>query len=92
MLRFNQYDQVIQAAIAGQGIALGRLALVAPMLADGRLTVLGPHRPAPQNGYAYWLYQRDPAPRREVAEVRDWIRTEAAECDAAVRAQAAAQG
>ncbi|AOJ63201.1 LysR substrate-binding domain-containing protein [Burkholderia ubonensis] len=91
VLRFNQYDQVIQAAIAGQGIALGRLALVAPMLADGRLTVLGPHRPAPQNGYAYWLYQRDPAPRREVAEVRDWIRTEAAECDAAVRAQAAAR-
>ncbi|AOK17211.1 LysR family transcriptional regulator [Burkholderia cepacia] len=92
VLRFNQYDQVIQAAIAGQGVALGRLALVAPMLADGRLAVLGPHRPAPQNGYAYWLFQHDPAPRREVAEVRDWMLAEAAECDAAVRAQAAVQG
>jgi DNA-binding transcriptional LysR family regulator len=90
VLRFNQYDQVIQAAIAGQGIALGRLALVAPMLADGRLAAIGPR--APQNGYGYWLFQRDPTPRREVAEVRDWIRAEAAECDAAMRAQGHAGG
>ncbi|MGU7775029.1 LysR substrate-binding domain-containing protein [Burkholderia sp. MR1-5-21] len=92
VLRFNQYDQVIQAAIAGQGIALGRLALVAPMLADGRLAVLGPRAPVPQNSYGYWLFQRDPAPRREVADVRDWICAEAAECDAVMRAHDAARG
>ena len=30
ILRFNQYDQVIHAAMAGQGIALGRLELLTP--------------------------------------------------------------
>jgi LysR family glycine cleavage system transcriptional activator len=40
MLSFNQYDQVIQAALAGQGIALGRIALIAPLLADERLVAL----------------------------------------------------
>ncbi|TCW80478.1 LysR family transcriptional regulator [Burkholderia sp. SRS-46] len=91
VLRFNQYDQVIQAALAGQGIALGRLALVAPMLADGRLTLLGPHGCAPRNGYGYWLFQRDAAPRREVAEVRDWIRAQADECAAVMRTLATAR-
>lgn len=86
VLRFNQYDQVIQAAIAGQGIALGRLALVAPMLADGRLAVLGPHTQTLSETYGYWLFQHDPAPRREVADVRDWMLAEAAECDAAMHA------
>lgn len=32
----NQYDQVIQAAIEGHGVALGRIPLVLPMLKDGR--------------------------------------------------------
>ncbi|UEP20433.1 LysR family transcriptional regulator [Burkholderia ambifaria] len=86
VLRFNQYDQVIHAAIAGQGVALGRLALVAPMLADGRLTVLGPRSRASSDAYGYWLFRHDPAPRREVADVRDWILAEAADCDAAMRA------
>ena len=36
-LRFNQYDQVIQAAIDGQGVALGSSALVRHLLRDGRL-------------------------------------------------------
>ncbi|WP_063550097.1 LysR substrate-binding domain-containing protein [Burkholderia territorii] len=91
VLRFNQYDQVIHAAIAGQGVALGRLALVAPMLADGRLAVLGPHSHALSDAYGYWLFRHDPAPRREVADVRDWILAEAAECDAAIRAYDAAR-
>ena len=90
VLRFNQYDQVIQAAIAGRGVALGRLALVAPMLADGRLAVVGPQSAALQDAYGYWLFRHDPAPRREVADVRDWIVAEAAECDAAIRAYGAA--
>ncbi|MBR8317109.1 LysR family transcriptional regulator [Burkholderia dolosa] len=91
VLRFNQYDQVIQAAIAGQGVALGRIALVAPMLADGRLAVLGPPTPALPDAYGYWLFQHDPAPRREVADVRDWIVAEAAECAATIRGYGAAQ-
>ena len=34
ILNFNQYDQLIQAAIAGQGVALGRLQLIQPLLDD----------------------------------------------------------
>ena len=36
-LRFKLYDQVIQAAVAGQGVALGRVPLIAEHLRDGRL-------------------------------------------------------
>ncbi|MGZ5120725.1 MAG: hypothetical protein ACXWCK_32025 [Burkholderiales bacterium] len=36
-LRFSHYDQVIQAAIAGQGLALGRFPLVKSLIDEGRL-------------------------------------------------------
>ncbi|MEX3842112.1 LysR substrate-binding domain-containing protein [Paraburkholderia sp. BR10882] len=73
VLRFNQYDQVIQAATAGRGIALGRLALVQPLLADGRLAAIGNARAEGPTGYAYWLHQADEAPRDDVRAVIDWI-------------------
>ncbi|MDZ4356749.1 MAG: LysR substrate-binding domain-containing protein, partial [Variovorax sp.] len=37
VLHFNQYDQLIQAALAGQGVALGRLELIQPLLDEKRL-------------------------------------------------------
>ena len=43
-LRFRLYDQVIQAAVSGQGVALGRLPLIAGLLADGRLAAPFPRR------------------------------------------------
>ncbi|WP_171963245.1 LysR substrate-binding domain-containing protein [Bordetella trematum] len=72
MLRFNQYDQVVQAALAGQGVALGRLALVAPMLADGRLRALGSAAPE-QTPLSYWLVRqpRDGSPDTEI--VAQWL-------------------
>ena len=73
VLRFNQYDQVIQAAIAGRGIALGRLALVQPLLADGRLAAIGKARAVGPTGYAYWLHRADEIPRDDVRAVIDWI-------------------
>ena len=54
MLRFSQYDQIVHAALAGHGIALGRLALIAPMLADRRLAAVG-GQPASATEHAYWL-------------------------------------
>lgn len=71
-LRLNQYDQLIQAAIDGHGVALGRVALVLPMLKDGRLVALA------DNGYgnsdhAYWLIAESPSPRSEVQELQNWI-------------------
>lgn len=73
VLRFNQYDQLIHAAVAGQGIALGRRALIREMLADGRLIELSLPRPGPATDYAYWLVPADNEPRPEVRQVMDWI-------------------
>lgn len=36
-LRFSQYSDVVAAAVAGQGVAIGRLPLLAEMMRDGRL-------------------------------------------------------
>jgi LysR family glycine cleavage system transcriptional activator len=77
ILRFNHYDLVVHAAIAGQGVALGRLGLLDLMLADGRLATLSAPRPGPATSYAYWLLQADPAPRPQVRQVAAWIRAQA---------------
>lgn len=77
VLRFNQYDQVIQAALAGQGVALGRHELIEPMLADGRLTLLKQAQHRPSGGHAYWLVQADPKPRKDVRDLVQWIRAQA---------------
>jgi len=73
ILRFNQYEQLIQAAVAGQGVALGRIELLGPMLADGRLRVLRADDQPRPTGYGYWLIQADPNPGPEVARVVEWI-------------------
>jgi DNA-binding transcriptional LysR family regulator len=73
VLRFNQYDQAIHAAVAGQGVALGRLELLAPMLADGRLEIVGGTREPNSTHFSYWLVQAERSPRREVQHVIDWM-------------------
>lgn len=79
LLRFNQYDQVIQAALAGQGAAVGRLELIQPLLSAGQLAVLQQARPEVASPCAYWLLQAQPQPRGDVQRVVDWIRAEAAQ-------------
>ena len=78
VLRFNQYDQLVQAAIAGQGVALGRLELIGPALADGRLRRLVLPRPGPLSPNTYWLLRTEAATRPEVEQVVGWILDEAA--------------
>lgn len=73
MVRFNQYDQVIHAALAGQGVALGRRALVQPMLDDGRLQALDWGEATDAGGQAYWLIAAAGRPRPAVAAVVAWI-------------------
>jgi DNA-binding transcriptional LysR family regulator len=91
MLRFNQYDQVIQAALAGQGIALGRIALIEPLLADERLVALADGTAGRTTAYGYWLYQADEKPRQDVLDVVEWIRSEAREVEAVVERMLSAQ-
>ncbi|HRD67633.1 MAG TPA: LysR substrate-binding domain-containing protein [Candidatus Competibacter sp.] len=75
--RFNQYDQLIQAAAGGQGIAIGRLELIQSLLAEGRLRVLATPCRLADTGFAYWLLQADAEPRGDVRKVSAWILEEA---------------
>ena len=78
VLHFNQYDQVIQAALAGQGVALGRLSLIQPLLDEHRLVPLAPHDKQPETTHAYWLIRAEQEPRAAVRQVAAWIEAEAA--------------
>ena len=71
-LHFNQYDQVIQAALAGHGVALGRMALVNRMLQTGQLVAHKGHA-VTVPGYAYWLIGPSTGPRRDVEVFRQWL-------------------
>jgi DNA-binding transcriptional LysR family regulator len=77
VLRYNQYDQAIRAALEGQGIALGRIALIEPLLSERRLVAVGGADSDHAQGYAYWLVQADSTPRGDVQVVIDWIKEEA---------------
>ncbi len=77
ILRFNQYDQVIHAALAGQGVALGRLEIIQRLLLDRQLVsvrLAGTPAPSPNS---YWLIPADEAPREDVRRVATWICEEA---------------
>lgn len=78
-LTFSHYDQIVQAALAGQGVALGRFPLIDPMLADRRLVLpLKGVQYATQAERAYWLIVSPQAARRDEVKVfTDWIRRQA---------------
>jgi DNA-binding transcriptional LysR family regulator len=78
MLRFNQYDQVIHAALAGQGVALGRLELLRPLIDGGQLVLVPTTRRAPPSPNAYWLIHASTPAREDVERVAEWICREAA--------------
>ncbi|RKT58127.1 DNA-binding transcriptional LysR family regulator [Azonexus fungiphilus] len=71
-LGFNQYDQAVQAAIAGQGVVLGRLPLLADALDDGRLC-RWTDVPAFVSPYAYWLLRAPGSNGTAVAAFADWL-------------------
>lgn len=77
-LGFNQYDQVIFAALAGHGLALGRWPLVAQMVADGRLMALRTRGVQMAADYAYWLIERQGGETPARRQLVDWLRDEAA--------------
>ena len=72
-LYFNQYDQLIHAAIAGQGIALGRIPLVSNFIQQGLLRILT-DRPIPLEGHGYWIVPPKHDLSAESLEVLEWLR------------------
>jgi LysR family transcriptional regulator, glycine cleavage system transcriptional activator len=71
-LRFDQYDQLIQAAIEGQGVALGIGALVKRHLRQGRLVAPFEQKSSSPRGY-YLVVARHASSRAEVAAFRTWL-------------------
>lgn len=82
VLRFSYYDHLIQAAITGLGVGLGRLPLVASQLASGQLVApfesrrLG-KRPRSTRSY-YVVLEPAAALRQEVRDFAAWLQKEAA--------------
>ena len=76
-LRFKLYDQVIQAAVGGQGVALGRIPLIAEHLRDGRLMAPFPKRYDSARGY-YAVLAPHASERADVAGFVSWLADEAA--------------
>ncbi len=76
-LRFRLYDQVIQAAVGGQGVALGRIPLIAEHLRDRRLVAPFPKRYDSARGY-YAVTAAHASERTDVAAFVEWLREEAA--------------
>lgn len=90
-LHFSHYDQLIQAAANGEGVALGRLPLLSKQIRDGRLVM--PFEKARGRGTVstrgyFMLATPAAAGRPEVKHFMDWLLAEARQ-DAASRAPAA---
>ncbi len=79
VLHFNQYEQMVQAAVAGQGVGLGRLELVLPLIASGQLAVLGDATDRSVSPCHCWLIQADKNPGEDVRRVIEWVLASAAE-------------
>ena len=72
VLHFSSYDQLIQAAIAGQGIALGMLPLIDRLLKTRKLVQLFPGEVASPRGYCM-LASSSAARKPEVAAFARWL-------------------
>jgi DNA-binding transcriptional LysR family regulator len=76
VLHFSQFDQLINAAINGHGIALGRSPLVKQLLRERKL--VAPFKRAVASPRSYYLVESASAGRKpEVREFAAWLRAEA---------------
>jgi DNA-binding transcriptional LysR family regulator len=75
-LSFSGYEQIIPAAIAGHGVALGRSPLVKNLLASGEL--VAPFKSSADPARAYFaVVSKSAGGRPEVSEFVDWLKQEA---------------
>jgi LysR family glycine cleavage system transcriptional activator len=71
-LHFTQYEQMIQAAINGQGVALGRQPLVNDLIQSGAL--IAPFNKAVVGSRAYFLIESPAASGKlQVRQFGDWL-------------------
>lgn len=79
-LRFSHYDMALRAATSGQGVALGRLPLIQPMLDDDALTepLAASRHSVDTRDRAYWLIAAPGSRERpEVCTFMQWLRDQA---------------
>jgi DNA-binding transcriptional LysR family regulator len=75
-LSFSGYEQIIPAAIAGHGVALGRSPLVTALIRSGEL--VAPFKSSADPARAYFaIVSRNAAGRPEVAAFLGWLKAEA---------------
>jgi DNA-binding transcriptional LysR family regulator len=78
VLHFSQFDQLINAAVAGQGVALGRSPLLKQLLSERKL--VAPFKKAVASPRSYFLVQSAGAARKpEVQDFAEWLRVQARE-------------
>ncbi|PRF98709.1 LysR substrate-binding domain-containing protein [Burkholderia ambifaria] len=75
-LHFSQYDQLVQAAVDGHGIAIGRRPLIDGLLKQGRLVELFPHCTVPSGSYAV-VQNPDACNEFDIAVLTNWLLDEA---------------
>jgi LysR family glycine cleavage system transcriptional activator len=83
-LRFTQYADAVAAAVAGQGVVIGRLPLLRELLHEGRLVAPLGESAASQRGY-FVETSRRAALNRDALEFAQWLRDEAEDMKAAQR-------
>src|SRR4051812_9888797 len=75
-LSFSGYEQIIPAALAGHGVALGRSPLVKDLIASGEL--LAPFKSSADPARAYFaIVSKSAEGRPEVGDFLSWLRMEA---------------
>jgi DNA-binding transcriptional LysR family regulator len=76
VLHFSLYDQMIQAAINGQGVALGRSPLLDGLIKQRKL--VAPFKSSVTSPRSYYVIESEAAKRKpEVQEFVAWLRDEA---------------
>jgi DNA-binding transcriptional LysR family regulator len=76
-IAFNYFDQLMRAALAGHGVALGRVPLIQEFLDEG--SVIAPFGARVASQRSYWLIIAPTARGRpEVRRFADWLSAEAA--------------